>query len=149
MDSTHPRIAAVAERVLSPLDVVSAVDGENVIRRFCEATGTLRHPAVFACIAMASRLPRQLQPRRKDHHARHHHAAAIDRRSARRHSAIRTVQRVYGEFHEMPCMRLTAAQARLLFGLRPEVCERIEVPSRVAVVWTYGWPKITRANCTC
>jgi hypothetical protein len=35
------------------------------------------------------------------------------------------VQRVYGEFHEMPCMRLTAPQARLLFGLRPDVCERI------------------------
>jgi hypothetical protein len=35
------------------------------------------------------------------------------------------VQRVYGEFHQMPCMRLTGAQARLLFGLRPDVCERI------------------------
>jgi hypothetical protein len=35
------------------------------------------------------------------------------------------VQRIYGEFHEMPCMRLTAPQARLLFGLRPDVSERI------------------------
>lgn len=35
------------------------------------------------------------------------------------------VQRVYGEFHEMPCMLLTAPQARLLFGLRRDVCERI------------------------
>ena len=35
------------------------------------------------------------------------------------------VRRVYGEFHEMPCMRLTGDQARLLFGLRPDVSERI------------------------
>ena len=35
------------------------------------------------------------------------------------------VQRVYGEFHEMPCLRLTAGQAQRLFGLRPDVCQRI------------------------
>ena len=47
----------------------------------------------------------------------------VDRRDhARRHALV---QRVYGEFHEMPCMRLTGAQARLLFGLRLDVCERI------------------------
>ena len=35
------------------------------------------------------------------------------------------VERVYGEFHEMPCLRLTAAQAQRLFGLRADICERI------------------------
>jgi hypothetical protein len=47
----------------------------------------------------------------------------VDRRDHRARYAL--VQRVYGEFHEMPCMRLTGAQARLLFGLRLDVCERI------------------------
>jgi hypothetical protein len=47
--------------------------------------------------------------------------------SDRRDHAVRCalVQRIYGEFHEMPCMRLTAPQARLLFGLRPDVSDRI------------------------
>ena len=47
--------------------------------------------------------------------------------SDRRDHAVRCalVQRIYGEFHEMPCMRLTAPQARLLFGLRRDVSERI------------------------
>ena len=49
--------------------------------------------------------------------------SSVDRRDATARYAL--VQRVYGEFHEMPCMRLTAPQARLLFGLRPDVSERI------------------------
>jgi len=47
----------------------------------------------------------------------------IDRRNQSSRDALR--ERVYGEFHEMSCLRLTAAQARLLFGLRADVCERI------------------------
>jgi hypothetical protein len=45
----------------------------------------------------------------------------------RRNPAARQtlLQRVSAEFQEMPCMRLTASQARRLFGLRPDVCERI------------------------
>ena len=35
------------------------------------------------------------------------------------------VERVYGEFHEMPCLRLTPAQARRLFDLRADVSQRI------------------------
>jgi hypothetical protein len=34
-------------------------------------------------------------------------------------------RRVRGEFEEMPCLRLTFAQARRLFGLRADVCERV------------------------
>jgi hypothetical protein len=45
----------------------------------------------------------------------------------RRNTAVRDALtgRVYAEFAEMRCMRLTAAQARRLFGLRPDVAERI------------------------
>jgi hypothetical protein len=45
----------------------------------------------------------------------------------RRNSAARQtlLQRVSAEFQEMPCMRLTAGQARRLFGLRSDVCQRI------------------------
>jgi hypothetical protein len=35
------------------------------------------------------------------------------------------LQRVRGEFEEMPCLRLTCAQARRLFGLPADVCERV------------------------
>jgi len=35
------------------------------------------------------------------------------------------VERVSGEFHEMPCLRLTLAQAQRLFGLRADVCQRV------------------------
>src|SRR5687767_12635326 len=35
------------------------------------------------------------------------------------------VRRVYGEFYEMPCLRLTPGQAQRLFDLRPDVCQRI------------------------
>lgn len=34
-------------------------------------------------------------------------------------------QRVLAEFREMPCLRLTAAQAQRLFGLRQDVSVRI------------------------
>lgn len=44
------------------------------------------------------------------------------------------VERVYGEFHEMPCLRLTAAQAQRLFGLRADICERI-LTGLVAAQW--------------
>ena len=45
----------------------------------------------------------------------------------RRNNAVRDALfgRVYSEFAEMRCMRLTLAQARRLFGLRPDVAERI------------------------
>ena len=35
------------------------------------------------------------------------------------------LQRVSAEFMEMPCLRLTLGQAQRLFGLEPDVCERI------------------------
>lgn len=34
-------------------------------------------------------------------------------------------QRVVSEFREMPCLRLTPAQARRLFGLRSDICDRL------------------------
>ena len=48
-------------------------------------------------------------------------------RGERRNPGVRDalVQRVRAEFAEMPGMRLTAAQARRLFGLRPDVSDRI------------------------
>ena len=44
------------------------------------------------------------------------------RKTAARNQLLR---RVRGEFDEMPCLRLTCGQARLLFGLRHDVCERV------------------------
>ena len=35
------------------------------------------------------------------------------------------VRRVHGEFVEMPSLRLTRGQVQRLFGLRPDVCERV------------------------
>lgn len=35
------------------------------------------------------------------------------------------LQRIRAEFSEMPCLRLTCRQAQRLFGLRPDVCERV------------------------
>jgi hypothetical protein len=48
-------------------------------------------------------------------------------RGDRRNQTVRDalVQRVHAEFAEMPGMRLTAAQARRLFALRPDVSDRI------------------------
>ena len=36
-----------------------------------------------------------------------------------------TIQRVRAEFTEMPGLRLTLAQARRLFALRTDICERV------------------------
>ena len=47
-------------------------------------------------------------------------------RDRRRHPAREAlVERLTGEFHEMPCLRLTLAQAQRLFGLRADVCQRV------------------------
>ena len=46
-----------------------------------------------------------------------------DRRNQADRDAL--VQRVRAEFAEMPGMRLTAAQARRLFGLRSDVADRV------------------------
>ena len=35
------------------------------------------------------------------------------------------LRRVWMEFVEMPCLSLTGAQARRLFGLRADVCQRV------------------------
>ena len=45
----------------------------------------------------------------------------------RRNPASRqeVLQRIRAEFSEMPCLRLTCRQAQRLFGLRPDVCERV------------------------
>ena len=48
-------------------------------------------------------------------------------RTDRRNSAARAqlLHRVRAEFREMPCLRLTGGQAQRLFGMRPDVCERV------------------------
>ena len=45
----------------------------------------------------------------------------------RRHNPSREalLQRVTGEFTEMPCLRLTRGQAQRLFGMSPDVCGRV------------------------
>jgi hypothetical protein len=35
------------------------------------------------------------------------------------------LRRILGEFDEMPGLRLTHSQARLLFGLRSDICDRV------------------------
>jgi hypothetical protein len=35
------------------------------------------------------------------------------------------MRRVRAEFAELPCLRLTRAQAQRLFGLRADICERV------------------------
>jgi hypothetical protein len=50
-------------------------------------------------------------------------SAAPDRRN--HHSREALLQRVRGEFSEMPCLRLTRGQAQRLFALRADVCERV------------------------
>jgi hypothetical protein len=35
------------------------------------------------------------------------------------------LRRVRAEFAELPCLRLTRAQAQRLFGLRPDICDRV------------------------
>lgn len=46
-----------------------------------------------------------------------------DRRSST--SRGRLLDRVRAEFKEMPSLRLTCRQAQRLFGMRPDVCERV------------------------
>ena len=46
-----------------------------------------------------------------------------DRRNHPQREAL--VRRIAGEFTEMPCLRLTPAQARRLFALRADICDRI------------------------
>src|SRR5262245_53679248 len=48
---------------------------------------------------------------------------ARDRRRPLTREAL--VERISGEFHEMPCLRLTPSQAQRLFGLRADVCQRV------------------------
>jgi hypothetical protein len=47
----------------------------------------------------------------------------IDRRDSDSREAL--VQRVLAEFREMPCLRLTPAQAQRLFGMRSDVSSRV------------------------
>ena len=46
-----------------------------------------------------------------------------ERRNVAERNALQ--RRVWEEFAEMPCLRLTEAQARRLFALRADVCRRI------------------------
>jgi hypothetical protein len=46
-----------------------------------------------------------------------------DRRDLQSRDSL--LQRIQGEFAEMPCLRLTAPQARRLFHLRPDICDRV------------------------
>jgi len=47
----------------------------------------------------------------------------LDRRNQTTRQSL--LARIRGEFSEMPCLRLTRDQARRLFGLRPDVCDRV------------------------
>ena len=58
--------------------------------------------------------------------------STLDRRDQASRDEL--VERVYGEFSEMPCLRLTAAQAQRLFGLRADICARI-LAGLVATRW--------------
>ena len=46
-----------------------------------------------------------------------------DRRNLASRRAL--VERVAGEFFEMPCLRLTDSQAKRLFSLRDDICQRV------------------------
>ena len=50
-------------------------------------------------------------------------APANERRNAASRRAL--IDRVRTEFEEMPGERLTVAQARRLFAMRPDICERV------------------------
>ena len=49
--------------------------------------------------------------------------AIRDRRNHASRQAL--LRRVYSEFSEMPCLRLTRGQAQRLFSLRTDVCDRV------------------------
>lgn len=53
--------------------------------------------------------------------------ATVSTIDERRHAASRLQlqQRIRAEFQEMPCLRLTCGQAQRLFGMQPDVCERV------------------------
>jgi len=48
---------------------------------------------------------------------------SLDRRNQTTRQSL--LARILGEFSEMPCLRLTRDQARRLFGLRSDVCDRV------------------------
>ena len=48
---------------------------------------------------------------------------SVERRNQR--SRERLVERIIAEFREMPCLRLTPAQAQRLFGLRSDISARV------------------------
>ena len=48
---------------------------------------------------------------------------ARERRNVAARAAV--LLRIRAEFHEMPCLRLTPAQAQRLFALRADICERV------------------------
>jgi hypothetical protein len=50
-------------------------------------------------------------------------ATTVERRDHA--SRKQLADRVRAEFDEMPCLRLTCAQAQRLLGLRADVCERV------------------------
>ena len=52
-----------------------------------------------------------------------HPRPVLDRRSNSTRQSL--LFRVRGEFIEMPCLRLTRDQARRLFGLGPDICDRV------------------------
>ena len=52
-----------------------------------------------------------------------HQPVSPDRRN--RVAREQLLGRVRGEFEEMPCLRLTFGQARRLFGLPTDVCQRV------------------------
>jgi hypothetical protein len=64
---------------------------------------------------------------REQQAAEHEPLPARRRTGERRDPASREslVRRVVSEFREMPCLRLTPAQAERLFGLRADVCRRV------------------------
>jgi hypothetical protein len=53
--------------------------------------------------------------------------ATLHPRPDRRHpeSRAQLLERIRGEFREMPCLRLTGGQVRRLFALRADVCDRV------------------------
>ena len=52
-----------------------------------------------------------------------HRPVSPDRRDTTARDQL--LRRIRGEFEEMPCLCLTYAQARRLFGLSPDVCRRV------------------------
>jgi len=70
-----------------------------------------------------------------------------DRRDASSRAVL--LQRIRSEFVEMPCLRLTGPQARRLFDLRTDVCERVLatlVRARILTCDGDGRYKITDAQ---